>query len=120
MSKDDQYEFNTVIKHIIKKSLFTEKQIQIILRKMERSGVGFGLSRGAYYRQLGQTRTKLARLYYTMSLLEGLGVIGPRDVDVMSKLSEQVKALKERDIFHEHEQDIITIFERAVAQACKL
>lgn len=120
MSEADEYEFNNIIKHIIKKSLFTEKQIQIILRKRDRPGVGFGISRGAYYRQLGQTKTKLERLYYTMSLLEGLGVLGERDVDVMFKLSKQVMELKNRDVFAEREQDIIAIFETLIKQASKL
>lgn len=120
MSEVDEYEFNNIIKHIIKKSLFTERQIQIILRMGDRSGAGFGISRGAYYRQVGQTKTKLLRLYYTMSLLGGLGVLEARDIGVMIKLSKQVTELKNRDVFPEQEQNIMTVFDRVIEQAYKM
>ena len=46
-----------------------------------------------------------------------LGVILPDDIDVMSKLSEQVSVIKDGDIFPEREQEITSIIERVVKQA---
>lgn len=120
MSDPDEYEFNNIIKHIIKKSLFTERQVQIILKNKHRSRASFDISRGAYYRQLGQSKTKLERLYYTVSVLLGLGVLTARDIDVMLKLSKQVEGIKNRDVAFESEYDITTILERVIKQACKL
>lgn len=120
MAEDREYEFSNTIKKIIKKSLFTEKQLQIILRKIDRSGVSPGISRGAHYRQLGQAMTKLERLYYTMAVLEGLGVLEERDIQVMYKLAKHVTRLKDSDILAGNDEEIITAFEATVKQACKL
>ena len=46
-----------------------------------------------------------------------LGVILPGDIDVMSKLSEQVSVIKDGDVFPEREQEITSIIERVVKQA---
>ena len=119
MNESNEYKFNNIIKEIIKKSLFTERQIEIIRGYKEHSKTEFGISRGAYYRQLGQSKTKLERLYYTMSLLLGLGILDMRDVNVMSKLSKQINEIKNHDVFPEREQDVITLLDQVINQACK-
>jgi len=53
MSDPDKSNFNIIIREIIKKSLFTERQIEIILKQKKVLDVEFGVSKGAYYRQLG-------------------------------------------------------------------
>ena len=77
MSDPNVYNFNTIIREIIKKSLFTERQIEIILKQKKMLDVEFGVSKGAYYRQLGQARSKIESLYYTMLLLQAYDVILP-------------------------------------------
>ena len=119
MSESEPYRLNNIIRQIIKKSLFTERQIEIILRQRDHNRAGFGTSRGAYYRQLGQSRAKLERVYYTVSLLQGIGVLGQRDIDVMARLAKQVEGLKNSDVFAEREDDVVMIFERIIKQACK-
>ena len=69
MSKPNKSNFNTIIQEIIKKSLFTERQIEIILKQKKLLDVEFGVSKGAYYRQLAQSRSKIESLYYTILLL---------------------------------------------------
>ena len=59
MSDPNKSNFNTIIREIIKKSLFTERQIEIILKQKKVLDVEFGVSKGAYYRQLGQARGKI-------------------------------------------------------------
>ena len=59
MSEPEMSNFNTIIKEIIKKSLFTERQIEIILKQKKVLDVEFGVSKGAYYRQLAQWRSKI-------------------------------------------------------------
>jgi hypothetical protein len=105
---------------MIEKSLFTERQIEIILRK--RSGVGASpdVSRGAYYRQLGQSKGKLGSVYYTIGVLLALGVIEQRDIDVMLELGNRMKKLDESDIFPEREGDITTLLDMVVDKACRL
>ena len=109
--------FSNIMREIIKKSLFTERQVEIILKQKDLIFTDFTISKGAYYRQVSQSRDKLAGLYYSFIVLKILGVVLPDDIDVMSKLSEQVSVIKDGDIFPEREQEITSIIERVVKQA---
>ena len=117
MSDFDSNNFSNIMKEIIKKSLFTERQVEIILKQKDLVDTDFAITKGAYYRQVSQSREKLAGLYYSFIVLKILGVILPGDIDVMSKLSEQVSVIKDGDIFPEREQEITSIIERVVKQA---
>ena len=64
MSEPKISNFNTIIKEIIKKSLFTERQIEIILKQKKILDVEFDVSKGAYYRQLASHEGRL-RAYTT-------------------------------------------------------
>ncbi|MHA7733477.1 hypothetical protein [Nitrosopumilus sp. S6] len=120
MSEFEGSNFNNIIKKIIKKSLFTERQIEIILNKKNLLESEFSISKGAYYRQVGQSREKLVSLFYSIILLRGLGIILPDDIDVISKLSEQINVINESDIFPEREDEVISVIDRLVRQACSM
>ena len=64
MTEFEDSNFNNIIRKIIKKSLFTERQIEIILNQRDLLESKFSISRGAYYRQVGQSREKLISLFY--------------------------------------------------------
>ena len=112
--------FNNIISQIIKKSLFTERQIEIILNQRDLLNSKFNITKGAYYRQVKQSRDKLVALYYSIILLRGLGILLPDDIDVISKLSEQIHVINESDIFPEREDDIIDVINRLIHQACNM
>lgn len=112
--------FNNIIKRIIKKSLFTERQIEIILNQLNLQKTNFTITKGAYYRQVNQSREKLLGLYYSVILLKGLGVLVPEDIDVINRLSEQVSVIQNSDVFPEREDEIISVIEALVDRACKL
>ena len=107
--------FNTIIKEIIKKSLFTERQIEIILKQKKMLDVEFGVSKGAYYRQLAQSRSKIESVYYTLILLQALDVILTNS-DVISRLAEQVNVMKDGSFTPENEDQIINVIQKAVKQ----
>jgi len=107
--------FNTIIKEIIKKSLFTERQIEIILKQKKVLDVEFGVSKGAYYRQLAQSRSKIESVYYTLILLQALDVILTNS-DVISKLAEQVNVMKDGSFTPENEDQIIDVMQKTVKQ----
>ena len=109
--------FSNIMREIIKKSLFTERQVEIILKQKDLIFTDFAITKGAYYRQVSQSREKLAGLYYSFIVLKILGVILPDDVDVMLKLSEQISVIKDGDVFPEREQEITSVIERVVKQA---
>ena len=115
MSDPIKSNFNTIIQEIIKKSLFTERQIEIILKKKKMLQVEFGVSKGAYYRQLGQARSKIESLYYTILLLQAYDVILPES-DVMFRLVEQLNVMKESDFTPENESQIMDVIQQAVKQ----
>ena len=117
MSDFETNNFSNIMKEIIKKSLFTERQVEIILKQKDLVITDFAITKGAYYRQVSQSRDKLAGLYYSFIVLKILGIILPDDIDVMSKLSEQVSVIKDGDIFPEREREITSIIERVVKQA---
>ena len=118
MSKSDKSNFNNIIQKIIKKSLFTERQIEIILNQRDLLDSSFGISRGAYYRQVSQSREKLIKLFYSIIVLRGLGILLPDDIDVISKLSDQISVINDSDVFPEREDDVISVIDRVIRQAC--
>ena len=107
MSDPNNSNFSNILKEIIKKSLFTERQIEIILKSKNLSNVEFTMTKGAYYRQVSQCRDKLSGLYYSFIVLGILGVVLPDDIDVISELSERMNVIKDGDVFPEKEQEII-------------
>jgi len=117
LSDFESNNFSNIMREIIKKSLFTERQIEIILNQKDLIFTDFAITKGAYYRQVSQSREKLAGLYYSFIVLKILGVVLPGDIDVMSKLSERVSVIKDGDVFPEREQEITSIIERVVKQA---
>ena len=112
--------FNNIIRQIIKKSLFTERQIEIILNQKDLQETKFSITKGAYYRQVGQSREKLIALFYSIILLRGLGILLPDDIDVISKLSEQISVINEAEIFPEREEQVISVIETYIRQACNM
>ena len=120
MSEVDGYNFNNIIREIIKKSLFTERQIEIILNQKNLLESKFNISKGAYFRQVSQSRNKIIAFYYTVVLLRGLGILLPDDIDVMSRLSDQVSVIQNGDVFPEREQQIIDVIDKAIRQASDL
>jgi hypothetical protein len=120
MDDVEESKFNNIISKIIKKSLFTERQIEIILNQKDLLDSKFSITKGAYYRQVGQSREKLIGLYYSIILLRGLGILLPDDIDVISKLSEQISVINDSDIFPEREDEVISVIDRLVRQACNM
>jgi len=120
MAESEESNFNNIIRKIIKKSLFTERQIEIILNQKNLLESSFSISKGAYYRQVGQSREKLVALFYSIILLRGLGILLPDDIDVISKLSEQISVINESDIFPEREDEVISVIEKLIRQASNM
>ena len=116
MAEFDQTNFNNILRKIIKKSLFTERQIEIILNHKNLVEVEFSISKGAYFRQVGQSRNKIIAFYYSMILLRGLGIILPDDFDVISRLSEQISVIQDSDVFPEREEQITGVMDKAIRQ----
>ena len=120
MAESKESNFNNIISKIIKKSLFTERQVEIILNQKDLLESSFSISKGAYYRQVGQSREKLVALFYSIILLRGLGILLPDDIDVILKLSEQISVINKSDIFPEREDEVISVIEKLIRQALNM
>ena len=120
MDQLEKSNFNNIIRKIIKKSLFTERQVEIILNQKDLLESNFSITKGAYYRQVGQSREKLIGLFYSIILFRGLGILLPDDIDVISKLSEQISVIDKSDIFPEREDEVISVIDRLIRQACNM
>ena len=120
MSNSNKSNFNNIIQKIIKKSLFTERQIEIILNQKDLLESSFGITKGAYYRQVSQSREKLIGLFYSIILLRGLGILLPDDIDMISKLSEQMSVINNSDVFPEREEEVMSVIDRVIRQACNV
>ena len=120
MEESKESNFNNIIRKIIKKSLFTERQIEIILNQKDLLESNFSITKGAYYRQVGQSREKLIGLFYSIIVLRGLGILLPDDIDVISKLSKQISVIDNSDVFPEREDEVISVIDRLIRQACSM
>ena len=120
MSKPPDDKFSNIIRQIIKKSLFTERQIEIILKRKNLADSQFTISKGAFYRQVNQSREKLIALCYSWILFRGLGVLSADDVDVINRLSEQISVIKSSDVFPEREDEVISVIQELLNRTCKI
>jgi len=123
MIESSKSNFNIIIQKIIKKSLFTERQIEIILKKKRMLGDDFilNITKGAYYRQVVQSRKKIEGLYYSIILLQGLDVISPDDSDVIFRLAEQVSRMYgNSDFMPENQEQITSVIDNAIKQIVSL
>ena len=119
MSEYEESNFNEIIRKIIKKSLFTERQIEIILKQKGVLDREFGCSKGAYFRQVAQSRGKLEGLYYSIILLEAYDVIFPSDEDV-TRLVDVISRLKDLEVVPVNQEQIMSTIETAVRKMAVL
>ena len=119
MSEDKKSNFNEIISKIMKKSLFTERQIEIILKQKGTLDARFGCSKGAYFRQVAQSRRKLEGLYYSIILLEAYDVIFPNDSDV-TRLVDVISRLKDLESMPANQEQIVSTIETAVRKMAVL
>ena len=120
MSNLPEDNFSNIIKQIIKKSSLTERQVEIILKRRNLRDSKFSISKGAFYRQVSQSREKLVSLCYSWILLRGLGIISAEDMDVINRLSEQVSVIKSSDVFPEREDEVMFVIQQLLTRMCKL
>ncbi len=120
MRKIPEDNLNNIIRQFIKKSSFTERQIEIILNRRKLIDGQFSISKGAFYRQVSQCQDKFQAFCYSWILLRAMGVIREEDIDVINRLSEQVSVIKNSDVFPEREEEVITVIEKLLGRVSKL
>jgi hypothetical protein len=120
-------EFNDLLNIIIKKNLFTKKQISIIYNKFNNpiSNISKNkLSAGAYYRQIKQCRKKYDQLIYTLVLFRLLNFIDNSTMETIQSIIMQLEKISHTDINHNSTKivpnDIIIVIEKIIRQINKI
>jgi len=120
-------EFNDLLNILIKKNLFTKKQISIIYNKFNNpiSNVSKNnLSAGAYYRQIKQCRKKYDQLIYTLVLFRLLNFIDNSTMETIQSIIAQLEKISHNDINHNSTKivpnDIIIVIEKIMRKINKI
>lgn len=106
------YNFNEIIDQIIEKSLFTRRQIEILLSETHQDAQ---TSAGSYYRQRSQVRRKTESLIYTAVLLRALGVLSQNGLSMMEEVAMNISVIFDSDI--EQSSDILEVLEKIVKRS---
>jgi hypothetical protein len=104
--ENNNLSYSVFLNHFIANSIFTEKQTSIIYNKVLKSKPNKNMTSGAYYRQLGQCRTKTRQVVYTLLLLRLLSVVDTETFSVLDKLNNQLNVMLNRS---SDEIDAITL-----------
>ena len=86
-------DYPSIFNHFIANSILTEKQTSIIYNKITKSRSGRKITSGAYYRQLGQCRTKIRKVVYTLLLLRLFSVLDAGTFSVLDQLNNQLNVI---------------------------
>jgi hypothetical protein len=93
----DEINFNTIYRDIVANSLFTDRQMYIISRNLIYRNSARKISRGAYYRQIKQCRQKIISIFYSILLLQSIGVVDHKTLSVLETLSEKLGVILRRE-----------------------
>jgi hypothetical protein len=120
-------EFNDLLNILIKKNLFTKKQISIIYNKFNNpisNASKNNLSAGAYYRQIKQCRKKYDQLIYTLVLFRLLNFIDNSTMETLQSIVTQLEKISHNDINHNSMKivpnDIIIVIEKIMRKINKI
>ena len=112
MSATDSH-FNDLLEHIVKNSLFTERQLYIISKVKEKQKLLDGISSGAYYRQVRQCKNKIFGVVYSMMLLKIINILDEQAFNTINELSDRLaKIISQSDSDLIRDIDITTVISK--------
>ena len=85
--------YTSILNYFIVNSTLTQKQASIIYNKITKSKSSTKMTSGAYYRQLGQCRTKIRKIVYTLLLLRLFNVLDAGTFSVLDQLNNQLNVM---------------------------
>jgi hypothetical protein len=91
---------NLLLNNFIENSLFTKRQIQIIYKVYNREERLKDISSGAYYREVKQCKDKIRRFYYSIMLLNFIGVLNSEQLTTLNSLISKMDMLKDNHNMH--------------------
>lgn len=112
MSTTDSH-FNDILGHIVKNSLFTERQLYIISKVKEKQKLLDGISSGAYYRQIRQCKNKIFGVVYSIMLLKIINILDEQAFNTINELSDRLaRIISQSDSDSIRDIDIITVISK--------
>ena len=90
---DPQSNSNSLYSYLLTNSLFTPRQLSIILKILQGGPRAENITSGAYYRQVKQCRKKVLSVLYSMILLQSIGIIHPETSTTLDRISEQLAVI---------------------------
>jgi hypothetical protein len=104
---------NLFLSKLIEKSLFTNRQIQIIYNFKNKEKRPKEISSGAYYREVKQSKTKLRKLFYSILLLNLINVMNDDQITALNSMLNKLRMLEDNhDKYHDKEiNSVINVIE---------
>jgi hypothetical protein len=109
---------NLFLSKLIERSLFTNRQIQIIYNFKNKEKRPKEISSGAYYREIKQSKTKLRKLFYTILLLNLINVINDVQMNALNSMLNKLRMLEENKAkYHDREiNSVINVIEDLISR----
>ncbi len=115
---------NKLLQDIIAKSVFTPRQISIILNQLSGAGRDRNVTSGAYYRQVKQSQDKVLAVLYSMVLLQLTNVVKPESASALARLADQLNVILSSgssDVLSQSRMDdVISVMDQLVKRMCNL
>ena len=120
----DELEFNHILESIIKRNLFTKRQISIIYNKNNRLVLKNKISSGAYYRQIKQCKRKYDQLIYTILLFRILNLIDSNTINILDSIVNQIGTISHQNLNSNSDitnsYDIIKVIDEIIKKTRKI
>jgi hypothetical protein len=100
---------NLLLNKFIENSSFTKRQIQIIYKVYNKEERLKDISSGAYYREVKQCKDKIRKLYYSIILLNFIGVLNSEQLTTLNSLISKLDMLKDNHSMHHNNASMSVI-----------
>jgi hypothetical protein len=117
------YNSNTFYRHITANSLFTNRQIDIISKRLASERTIENISSGAYYRQVKQCKIKITRLLYSIILLYSINALDEEAFHILERLASQLNVIlyKETgDNDNPRAQNVMSVIDQLIKRMSKV
>lgn len=104
---------NLFISKLIEKSLFTNRQIQIIYNFKNKEKRPMEISSGAYYREVKQSKIKMRKFFYSILLLNLINVMNDNQITALNSMTNKLRMLEDSHAkYHDKEiNNVINVME---------
>ena len=116
---------NILYTHLVANSLFTPRQLSIILKQLGGDSKTEKISSGAYYRQVKQCRKKVISILHSMIILQSMGIVQSDASATLSKVSEQLAVIFASESSSDaiprlNTNDVISVIDEVIKRMSKL